>query len=44
MQLKARPNLFASEEGRYLFALHLRLLETLIEGKATTPMPGSHHP
>jgi hypothetical protein len=32
-----------TEEGRALIAFHIRLLETLIEGKPTTAMPVRHH-
>jgi hypothetical protein len=32
-----------TEEGRALIAFHIRLLETLIEGKPTTAMVSRHH-
>ncbi len=32
-----------TEEGRHLLAYHIRLLETLINGKPSTPMPTRHH-
>jgi hypothetical protein len=32
-----------TEEGRYLFALHARLLEALINDRVTTELPAKHH-
>jgi hypothetical protein len=32
-----------TEEGRTLIAFHIRLLETLIDGKPSTAMPSRHH-
>jgi hypothetical protein len=32
-----------TEEGRHLLGRHIRLLETLIDGKPSTPLPTRHH-
>jgi hypothetical protein len=42
-QLMKRPGAFPTEEGRVLYAMHMRLLEVLIFGEARTPIPGGHH-
>lgn len=33
----------ASNETKMLLVLHQRLIEVLLTGEATTPMPGGHH-